>query len=269
MLARSALTASIVTLLFFVVPSAAFAGPYGPSGGINISFKKSLHMGGAFAGLFGRGQGTAANSFSGEATLEYLALDVLALGLVMRSHALPTLPQPIGDRANTVRFRLRLQVPLVGGSAHRRPVVPYASIGIDSGLGWVAGAASGTTTRVVGLGGQLRIGIILWGRVSLYVPIGYDRTILDGPDVRQFETGLGVLIRLAGRTAYGPMPTRTGSREQDEREDRGRMDRTVDTLRRLGEHSRGHHEHGSEAPDDDEEEEDDDEEEEEEAEDDD
>ncbi len=242
MLARSALTASILTLLIFVAPSSAAAG------GFNFKFSKSLHVGGAFSGQFGRGQDTSANSFSGEATLEYLVLDVLAVGVVMRSHALPTLPQPIGDRANTVRARARLQLALVHSRNYRKPVVPYVSLGIDGGLGWVAGAPSDDASRAVALGGQLRIGLLLSGRVSVYIPIGYERTILEGPDVRQFETGLGVLIRLAGRTDYGPRPTRNDPGEEDaqeDREDRGRVDRTVDTLRRLG---RSHDAHDQDDP---------------------
>ncbi len=235
MIARRGLLASTLALLFFVAPSSASAGF-----NFKFNFPKSLHIGGAFSGLVGRGQDTSASSFAGEGTLEYVALDVLAVGLVVRSQPLPALPQPIGDRATTFRVRARLQLALVPSSAYRRLVVPYVSLGIDGGAGWVAGAPSDDATRAVVIGGQLRIGLMLAGRVSVYIPVGYERTILEGTNVRQFETGLGVLIRLAGRTDYGPRPPRTDppAEEEESSEDE---DRTADALRRLGDRAREHH----------------------------
>lgn len=200
---------SLAIVLVLALPIDALAGPYASEamGNVTFSFPSSLHLGGAFNGVVGTSEVNSFRSFNGEGFVEYHALDVMALGLVMRSQVLRELPDTLGDRANTLRVRLRVRVPLVHGSKQRRMIVPLLSLALDVGGGWLGGASENGALLAVGT--QLRFELLVAGRVSPHISLGYDRTRLPDENLRQLDIGLGLTVRIAGRTAFGPRPRRT------------------------------------------------------------
>lgn len=195
----------------FAAPTAS-AGPFASRamGDVHLSFPLSAHAGGAFVGAFGQTRGERANGFGGEGFLEVHVIEFFTVGVVMRSQRLPTLATPLADRANTVRGRLRVRVPLVGQSRQRGMLVPLVSLGIDLGGGWFGNVAPGQENGIFALGGQLRLELVIAGRLTAYVPLGYDHLRFSGGGLRQFETGLGLMVRLGGKTEFGPRPRRYG-----------------------------------------------------------
>ena len=214
--------------LVLALPIDAAAGPYASEamGNINYGFPSSFHVGGGFNAVVARGRDGAIPMFNGEGFLEYHALDIMAVGLVMRSQALRELPDGLGKRANTVRGRLRFRMPLVRGARLRGTVVPLLSLAFDFGGGWLGDASD--KQALFAFGTQLRFELLLAGRVSPYVSVGYDRTRVPGGNVRQLDVGLGLTLRLAGRSAFGPRPQRT--RPEEDVEQRGLRQRAVDAL---------------------------------------
>lgn len=169
-----------------------------------IGFRPSLHFGGAVGGGFGRAQSEGTRMLYGEGSLELRHDDFFALGVVGGLTRLPELPSPLGQRAYYLSLRLRIRVPLVPGERLHRNLVPLLSFGVEGGPGGLTGPPDGTHRRIGTLGGALTFEVVIAGRLTPFVAVGYRRFFLPGDSLRQLEIRSGIALRFAGPTHIGP-----------------------------------------------------------------
>jgi len=199
----------VLNLLRFLIPlgvllSASLAGADDGLEPRAIGFRPSLHFGGAVGGGFGRAQGEGRRMLFGEGSLELRHDDFFAFGVVGGLVRLPTLPTPLGDRAYYVSVRLRIRMPLVFGENVHNPLVPLLSFGVEGGPGGLTGPPDGTHRRIGTLGGAVTFELVIAGRLTPFVSVGYRRFFMPGGSMRQLELRSGIALRFAGPTHIGP-----------------------------------------------------------------
>jgi len=155
-------------------------------------------------GGFGRAQGRGVRTLFGEGCLELRHDDFFALGVVGGVTRLPSLPDPVGERAYYLSLRLRIRVPLVPGERLHRNLVPLLSFGVEGGPGGLTGPPDGTHRRIGTLGGAATFELVIAGRLTPFVAFGYRRFFMPGGSLRQFEMRSGIALRFAGPTHIGP-----------------------------------------------------------------
>jgi hypothetical protein len=191
--------------LSLVIVLVAFAsGARADGDGRPIGFRPSLHFGGSVGGGFGRIQSQSARTLFGQGYLELRHDDFFAFGLVGGVTRLPTLPTPLGERAYYLSLRLRIRMPLVPGERLHRNLVPLLSFGIEGGPGGLTGPPDGTHRRIGTLGGAATFEVVIAGRLTPFVSVGYRRFFMPGDSLRQLEVRSGIALRFAGPTHIGP-----------------------------------------------------------------
>lgn len=169
-----------------------------------IGFRPSLHFGGAVGGGFGRAQSQGTRMLFGEGSLELRHDDFFAFGLVGGVTRLPVLPNPVGERAYFVSLRLRIRMPLVPGEKLHRNLVPLLSFGVEGGPGGLTDPPAGTHRRIGTLGGAFTFEVVIAGRLTPFVAVGYRRFFMPGGSLRQVELRSGIALRFAGPSHIGP-----------------------------------------------------------------
>lgn len=186
----------------------------------------SLHLGGALGAGLGPVSSDADLALRVEGIIELHLVDLLGGGLVVGSQGLPD-ALGRGKRVTTVSAQGRFRYPLGQGVELRRSVVPLLTLAVDGGGGWVSDPPPDADESLGTIGMSIGLDLVVLGRVTPFVSLGYRQYLTSGPDLRQIEARMGLSVRLFGSTHLGPEPSREPRRhppaeprrERESRED--------------------------------------------------